>query len=189
MSTRHLRTPRLDLVPATAAHLRAELVSREALAQELSVDVPPTWPPELYDEDAIRYSLAWVLAHPDQAAWWGFHYIVRRPVTLEPPLLIGTGGFKGAPDEHGSIELGYGILPEHQGRGYATEAVQGWVAFAFASPAVRTVVAQTLPHLTPSIRVLEKAGFTFVGEGHDRHAPAGERVIRYQRRRDEESNV
>jgi RimJ/RimL family protein N-acetyltransferase len=94
------------------------------------------------------------------------------------------GGFKGAPDEAGSIELGYGILPEHQRHGYATEAVRGWIDFAFASPQVRTVVGQTLPRLTASIRVLEKAGFRYVGAGSDPSAPAGERVIRYELSRD-----
>jgi len=174
-----LHTPRLALVPATATNLRAELESYAALGEALSAEVPATWPPELYDEDAVRYALAWVLDHLDQTGW-GFHYVLRRPTALEAPLLVGAGGFKGAIDEAGSIELGYGILPEHQGIGYATEAVRGWVDFAFASPHVRTVVGQTLPHLAASIRVLEKAGFRFVGEGNDPYAPAGERVIRYE---------
>lgn len=112
------------------------------------------------------------------------YYVLRSPVAVEPPVLFGAAGFKGAADEAGSVELGYGILPEYQRRGYATEAVLGLVAFALAPPRVRTVVGQTLPHLTPSIRVLEKAGFRYVGDGHDPHAPAGERVIRYERSRD-----
>lgn len=178
-----LQTSRLSLVPATATHLRAELESHAALGKALHAEIPTTWPPELYDEDAIRYALSWVLDHPNQAGW-GFHYVLRRPTSFEVPLLIGTGGFKGAPDEAGSIELGYGILPEHQRHGYATEAVRGWIAFAFASPQVRTVVGQTLPHLTASIRVLEKAGFRCVGAGNDPFAPAGERVIRYELSRD-----
>jgi len=179
-----LQTSRLALVPATATFLRAELESHAALARALNAEIPANWPPELYDQDAIRYSLSWVLDHPNQAGW-GFHYVLRRPTSSEAPLLVGTGGFKGAPDEAGSIELGYGILPEHQRLGYATEAVRGWVDFAFASPPVRTVVGQTLPHLTASIRVLEKAGFRHVGAGNDPFAPAGEQVIRYELSRDD----
>ena len=111
--------------------------------------------------------------------------MLRQPIATEPLLPIGTGGFKGAPDECGCVELGYGIVPEQQRRGYATEAVRAWVDFAFAAPQVRIVVAQTLPHRTASIRVLEKTGFRFAGAGNDSFAPPGEPVIRYELARDD----
>ena len=174
-----IETPRLYLIPATEMHLRAELESLAAISQALGVEVPRTWPPELYDEDGVCYNLARVLEHPAQAGW-GFYYVVRHPVGSAPPLLIGGGGFKGAPDNAGSVEIGYSIVSEHQRCGYATEAVRAWVQFAFASPDVHLVVGQTLPHLIPSIGVLEKAGFRFAGEGEDPHVPAGERVVRYE---------
>ena len=94
--------------------------------------------------------------------------------------MIGAGGFKGAPDAHGVVEVGYGIVTDHQRQGLATEAVDGWLRFAFGSPRVTMVVGQTLPSLAPSIGVLEKVGFRFVGAGHDPHAPAVEEVIRYE---------
>lgn len=84
------------------------------------------------------------------------------------------------PDPSGMVELGYGIVPDHQRQGFASEAILGWVEFAFAPPTVQTVVGQTLPQLTPSVGVLRKAGFRFAGNGHDPHAPEGERVIRYE---------
>ena len=174
-----LDTPRLHLTPASAAHLRAELAGRDALSRALGVDVPPSWPPELYDHDAIRYSLNWVVAHPDQVGW-GPYYIVRRADGGAAAVLIGAGGFKGAPDAEGEVEIGYAVLPEHQRRGYASEAVARWIEFAFAAPEVRVVVGQTLSHLAASIGVLLKAGFHFAGEGKDPYAPAGERVVRYE---------
>ncbi len=125
-----IRTARLQLIPATETHLRAELEGRLALAGALEAEVPPTWPPELYDEDAVHYNLGWVLAHPDDVGW-GFYYVVRRVGPGVTPLLIGTGGFKGAPDSAGAVEVGYGILPEHQRQGYATEAVGGWVRSSY----------------------------------------------------------
>ena len=182
-----LRTPRLDLVPGAAAHLRAALEGREALAAALDAEVPESWPPEFYDADAVRYMLGQL---PEDGAGddWGFYYLVLRadeaPGAPARPTLVGAGGFKGAPDERGEVEVGYSLVPEHQHRGYATEAVLRWAAFAFGDPRVRTVVAQTLPSLGPSIRVLERAGFRFAGEGHDPHAPAGESVLRYKLTRD-----
>jgi RimJ/RimL family protein N-acetyltransferase len=38
---------------------------------------------------------------------------------------------------------------------------------AFAFPDVRRVIAETLPELTPSIGVLRKCGFRFIGEGSE----------------------
>jgi len=57
------------------------------------------------------------------------------------------------------------MLEKHQRQGYATEAVRGLLRWAFQNPEVQRVVADTLPGLTPSIRVMEKSGFAFVGEG------------------------
>ena len=56
-----------------------------------------------------------------------------------------------------------------QGRGAAgsSEAVRGLLGRAFADPVVRTVIAETLPELTPSIGVLAKCGFHLIGEGSE----------------------
>jgi [ribosomal protein S5]-alanine N-acetyltransferase len=162
-----LRTPRLRLVRATPAHLRAELESREAFRAALGVEVAPSWPPELYDADAIRWTLAWLEANPDDTRW-GFYYIVEA----DRPTVIGAGGYKGAPDDAGTIEIGYGIVPERRRRGYAREAVDGWLAHAFEDRRVRRVIAHTLAHLDPSIAVLRSAGFRFVGQGNDPSEPS-----------------
>ena len=52
-------------------------------------------------------------------------------------VAVGQMGFKAPPDEHGSVELGYGINPACQNRGYATEAAQALVAWALEQPTVR----------------------------------------------------
>ncbi len=45
---------------------------------------------------------------------------------------------------------------------------------AFANPAVRRVIGETLPELSPSIGVMQKCGFRLVGAGSE----AG--VIRFE---------
>jgi [ribosomal protein S5]-alanine N-acetyltransferase len=172
-------TPRLLLIPATPEALRAELVGREDLAGVLGVDVPESWPPDLYDADAIRWTLS-ALEQGRAADGWSFYYVVERPEPGQPARLCGGGGFVGVPDATGTVEVGYSIVPERRRRGYAREMVEACVAWAFAHPEVSRVIAHTLPHLTPSIRVLESAGFVYVGP----HAAAGEAdAIRYERRR------
>ena len=62
-------------------------------------------------------------------------------------------------------------------RGYASEAVEALVAWAFGHPEVTRVIAETYPELVASVGVLEETGFRFIGAGSE------ERVIRFERRR------
>ena len=78
--------------------------------------------------------------------------------------VIGNASFTGPPDEGGTVEIAYGIVPQHQGRGYATEAAAALVAFAFGNDRVRLVRAHTLPEANASTRVLTKCGFERIGE-------------------------
>jgi len=172
-----IRTPRLELRNASAAHLHAELEGRDALAAALGVVVPGNWPPELYDADATRWALA-RLAERGLESDPFLQYWFVAVAGEAGPTLIGVGGFKGPPVD-GSVELGYGVLEQFRRRGYATEATAALASFAFAHADVDAVVAQTLPHLAPSIGVLEKCGFRFAGEGEE---PG---VIRFALGRDE----
>lgn len=89
----------------------------------------------------------------------GFVMVHRASGTV-----IGSCGYKSPPDPDGIVEIAYGVKPEHQGRGYATEAAQAMAAYAFKSGSVRTVRAHTLPQANASARVLTKCGFEHVGE-------------------------
>jgi ribosomal-protein-alanine N-acetyltransferase len=169
-----IATRRLDLIAASKDALLADLESRAALARALGVVVPLSWPPELYDADAVHWMLSWMDAHPSEHRW-GFYYMTLRE-TDGTRTLIGASGHKGAPSD-GAVEIGYGVLPEYRRRGFATEATNGLVAAAFADEGVNEVVAHTLPHLTPSIGVLERAGFTFAGPGSDPTEPTAIRYV------------
>jgi RimJ/RimL family protein N-acetyltransferase len=61
-----------------------------------------------------------------------------------------------------SAELGYTLLPEHRGRGYAAEAVAAVVEHAFSVSTLRRVEACCVPENIASRRVLERAGFRLV---------------------------
>jgi [ribosomal protein S5]-alanine N-acetyltransferase len=76
---------------------------------------------------------------------------------------VGIGSFKGPPVD-GAVEIAYAIVPEHQSRGFATAAARAMVEFAFRSGAVQSVRAHTLPDGNASQRVLQKAGFQYVGD-------------------------
>jgi [ribosomal protein S5]-alanine N-acetyltransferase len=76
---------------------------------------------------------------------------------------VGSCGFKGPPAED-AVEIAYGVDPDHQGRGYASEAAAALVRFAFTHGQVRVVRAHTLPETNASTRVLTKCGFRYIGE-------------------------
>ena len=179
---RSLRTERLELVPASAECLCAELEGRDALRLALSAQIPASWPPGLYDRVAVHFYLAQLNAGGG-SAHWGAYYLVGRPPGGGGRVAIGVGGFKGNPDAEGTVEIGYSVLPDFQHRGFAGEAVQGWLDFAFHQPAVVRVIAHTLAHLEPSVRVLERAGFSFAGQAEDATAPTDVIVLRYERYR------
>jgi RimJ/RimL family protein N-acetyltransferase len=77
--------------------------------------------------------------------------------------IVGGVGFLSSPEADGSVEIGYGLAPSAQGRGYATEAVHALVALARAQGA-SSVVAMTEPDNAASHRVLERCGFVPDGE-------------------------
>ncbi|MBQ6568743.1 MAG: GNAT family N-acetyltransferase, partial [Clostridia bacterium] len=64
---------------------------------------------------------------------------------------------------NGTVEIGYGVLEEYQGQGYATEAVCAAVNRALQQPDITRVEAETEPDNQASRRVLEKCGFLPTG--------------------------
>jgi RimJ/RimL family protein N-acetyltransferase len=161
--TSTLQTPRLRLVAATPALLRAEGDGRALLGSLLNARVPAGWPPELYDDDARLWTLNAVESRPETAGWWMYYVVLDGG----DPELAGVCGYKGPPGTDGTVEVGYGILPPHRRRGYAVEATAALIGRAFADPSVTRVIAETLPDLVPSIGVMEKLGFTLEGDGSE----------------------
>ena len=56
------------------------------------------------------------------------------------------------------VDLGYAFLPEHQGRGYASEAGRAAVDFGFGTKQLARILAIVRPGNEASMRVLEKLG-------------------------------
>jgi ribosomal-protein-alanine N-acetyltransferase len=114
-------------------------------------------------EIKVQLSTEWLalLESATEADPWvlGFS-IVRR----SDAAIVGTCGFKGPPSTEGVAEIAYGVEPDEQGNGYATEATNAITEWAFQNREVRTVRAHTLPETNASTRVLTKCGFTHTGE-------------------------
>jgi len=168
-----LETPRFLLVPATAELVAQEIAGSEALGKALSADVPTDWPPE-ETVDALPWFLSRLKSDPGLSGWLNW-YGLYRDDTSRRPVLVGSAGFFGPPED-GSVEIGYSVLPSFQGRGFATEIVTGLVTWALSQPAVECVAAESSSENHASLRVLRKIGFTPVGAGRD------EGCLRFERK-------
>lgn len=144
MNSAHLETPRLRLVLRTRDETRAEIAQ---MKPEERTAVSPAWLALL---DGSSVADPWI---------HGFTLIDRAN-----GCTVGQCGFKGPPGKDGVVEIAYGMAPEHQGKGYATEAAAALTDYAFRQREVRAVRAHTLPEINASTRVLTKSGFRRVGE-------------------------
>ena len=64
-------------------------------------------------------------------------------------------------DTHPDVELGFALLPQARGRGYAREAAALVLREATGRLGLRRLVALTAPDNAPSIRILRALGFRF----------------------------
>jgi RimJ/RimL family protein N-acetyltransferase len=60
--------------------------------------------------------------------------------------------------EHRRAEVGFMVHPDHQGRGYATEAAGAMLALAFGELGAHRVIGRLDERNTPSARVCERLG-------------------------------
>jgi RimJ/RimL family protein N-acetyltransferase len=160
-----IRTPHLELVAAEPDVALAEAAAAPDWWRALAVARPASWPPPLNDLESLTW-FARAIADDPAALGWFTWYVVRPDD--QGRLLVGSCGFKGRPDTRGSVEIGYGLLPEYQRQGFGTELTWALVSWAFRHDAVVRILAETLPELVGSVRVLEKNGFELVGRGSAR---------------------
>ena len=171
-----LEATRLDLLAVDSPLARAMASDREELARLIGARVPKEWPPELM-ADALDFLVQATERDPDALGWWVWLVVLRAE-----RVLIGSAGFKGPPGDTGRVDIGYSVLDAYQKRGYATEAVTALIEWAFQDVRVTRIIGETFPHLTPSIRVLEKCGFRFIGTGVGHEGEP--EVMQFERRRE-----
>jgi ribosomal-protein-alanine N-acetyltransferase len=153
-----IQTENLILAPHLPRHLRALLRGTQEFENIAGLRVA----------DGIREQLLSAssdfkasVENGQEADPWRFGFGVIHKIDN---VLIGMGGFPGPPDSEGVAEIAYGIAPDYQGKGYATEAANVLLDFASRDARVKTIRAHTLAEINASTRVLEKCGFKKVGE-------------------------
>jgi [ribosomal protein S5]-alanine N-acetyltransferase len=162
-----IHTPRLVLIPMTPESIRAEQNANSnfhQLGATIHCTVHPEWPPIDWEPHVLIFILEQFAAHPDQIGWH------RYVALLEPDgtrTLIGGLGAFSKEEPPGTCEIGYAILPSFEGKGYATEGTQAHIRSLRADTRISSIIAHTFPTLPRSIRVMEKCGLVFDGDGDE----------------------
>ncbi len=123
-------------------------------------------------ESGVRFLPPGAPGHLASVSQWlanGVHELQRSGQGIHLAMTDGNGLIVGAISLFktawgaGTTEVGYGVHPLHRGRGFATEALRGLVAYVFAETTLRRVdLTANLDNL-PSLHVARKAGFTWEG--------------------------
>lgn len=153
-----LRTSRLRLRLLSLDEMRALLEGGEDPARPFAPGYPL---------DATLVATAMAVAHEDagtRLGAFGQYQVIRD----EDERVIGDIGFHAPPDATGDVSVGFGIVPDARGQGYATEALRTLLDWALVQPGVRTVHADTDYVNLAAEQVLTAAGMRLVADEGDR---------------------
>ena len=109
--------------------------------------------------DEVQEQLDWYneIYKTGAGIWWAFSKKENLAV------VVGNGGLNNYKPADKCIELGYWILPEEQGRGYASEAIRSICAYAFTTMDVHRIEAIVEGENNASMQLLTKLGFAHEG--------------------------
>jgi RimJ/RimL family protein N-acetyltransferase len=143
----------------TLAQLQLCLTDLPALEADLGLSISRDVLTE-HARGAIRKKIEKMIGMDAVRHSWQTYWLI---IVNENNFGAGLAGFKGYPDESGSSEIGYGIDPAYQNKGYMSEAVQALVEWALLHPFCKRVTATTVEN-PASRRLLEKLGARLLAE-------------------------
>jgi RimJ/RimL family protein N-acetyltransferase len=157
-------TSRLALIAITPEAILSEQAGDNRLGEIIRCTIPPSWPPKDWEPHVFDFFLNQFAQHPDQIGW-------PRYVALPDPdgtrTLVGTVGAFSKTDPPAICEFGYATLPPWEGHGFATEAAQALITHLRKDQRVTDIIAHTFPTIPASIRIMEKCGLTYDGDGEE----------------------
>lgn len=148
----------IEIVPCTIEQFEQLIEGGEAFQKAYGFRVVDGYMPFA---GALQYILAQMQGSQIWHPWLPYQFLFRPDQAL-----VGLGGFKAVPDQR-TVEIGYSVAPDYQGRGFAASAASQLIEIAFEVKLVDSVCAHTLAEPNASTRVLEKCGMTKVSETLD----------------------
>lgn len=157
-------TSRLALICLTPEMLRSEQAGEGRLGEFIRGVVPTNWPHENWEPHVYDFLLTQLGEHPEQLGW---HRYVSLICADGSRTLIGSVGAFSRDSNPSECEIGYGMLPQFEGHGFATEAARALIEYLRGDERIVSVIAHTFPSIPASIRVMEKCGMVFDGDGDE----------------------
>lgn len=146
---------RLDLRPLDPRAAGALPDDRATAAELIGARLPADWPaPDLLDVLPTQAA-----ADPVRAQY-GVWVIIER----DTETVVGDIGFFGPPGPERTVEIGYSVVADRRGRGYASEAAEALVAWVFEQGGLDAVVAGCREDNESSVRTLVRLGFSRTGQ-------------------------
>ena len=158
MSIETISTTRLELIPLTLRQLEKCISDLPGFENQIGLTITRDFFTERVQR-AIRMKVEKMReADVSQHAWFTYWLIVIR----EENVGVGMLGFKGYPNVAGATEIGYGIDPYYQNKGYMSEAVQSLTGWVFSHAFCKVVTATEVEN-PASQRLLERLGAIRIG--------------------------
>ncbi|MGE7932906.1 GNAT family N-acetyltransferase [Viridibacillus arvi] len=157
-----LNTERLKLIPLNLENLKLLIHNQREVEIKLSLNASD----EFLNEElklALKFRLSKVMENLKDYIWYTNWLII----SIDKNCTVGGIILKGHPNEEGEVIIGYYTIPQYQGKGYMTEAVNNIKSWLLNQPEVRFVIADTDKTNIASHRVLEKSGAEIYKETED----------------------
>jgi RimJ/RimL family protein N-acetyltransferase len=116
----------------------------------------------LNNRNPIPYRINKVRKNPEVAK-----YLLRVAVLKQNMVVVGSAGFHNLPDENGMIEIGFGVDPAFQNKGYGKQILHGMWGWVVNEPRVKTLRYTVSPSNLISKQIIQKLEFNLVGEQLD----------------------
>ncbi|WP_435339391.1 GNAT family N-acetyltransferase [Klebsiella aerogenes] len=147
-----LETPRLKLEPFDDAHFSGLRVmdSDSGVMRYINKGIVKT--PEETREGIRKVQARWIKY---KFSWW----VIKEKFS---GMIVGAACLQHLANVDGEpLEIGWRLVTEHQGKGYATEAAKAIIDFAVEHVGATYLVAVADPENIPSLRVMQRIGMSY----------------------------
>ena len=152
-----VETNRLSIIPLNKDQLHLYLQANDLFERSLGLTCTGRTIAPAVQNMVQQFTMRQMAdATADNYLFYTFWIVVEKSTKL----IVAELGFKGVPNGNGEIEIGYGTMPHHQGKGFMSEAVAGMVNWCCQRPDVLVLLAETDVSNEASIKVLIKNNFT-----------------------------
>ena len=153
-----------DLILYTVGLAEYELLAADYAHPKLWLDRGFSDPHKYFlnNRNPIPYRINQVRKNPEVAK-----YLLRVAVLKQNMVVVGSAGFHNLPDENGMIEIGFGVDPAFQNKGYGKQILHGMWGWVVNEPRVKTLRYTVSPSNLISKQIIQKLEFKLVGEQMD----------------------